>query len=59
MFAPRGFRSEQLTPVDIIFDKTGTLAFVALGAANYVAFVDVNSLEIVKYILALTIALNL
>ena len=38
IFAPKGFRSEQLTPVDIIFDQTETLAFVALGAANHVAF---------------------
>ena len=50
VFAPRGFRSEQMTPVDILFDQTGTLAFVALGAANHVAFVDVKSLEIEKYI---------
>lgn len=51
VFSPKGFRSEQMTPVDIIFDKTGTLAFVALGAANHVAFVNVESLEIEKYIL--------
>lgn len=51
IFAPKGLRSEQLTPVDILFDQTGTLAFVALGAANHVAFVDVSTLEIVKYIL--------
>lgn len=51
IFAPKGFRSEQLTPVDILFDQTGALAFVALGSANNVAFVDVESLEIKKYIL--------
>ncbi|MFK7995624.1 MAG: hypothetical protein AB8B87_15920 [Granulosicoccus sp.] len=51
IFAPRGFRSEQLTPVDILFDRSETLAFVALGAANHVAFVDIESLDIVKYIL--------
>ncbi len=51
IFAPKGFRIEQLTPVDILFDKTGNLAFVALGAANHVAFVNVNSLEVEKYIL--------
>ena len=51
IFAPKGFRSEQLTPVDIIFDQTETLAFVALGAANHVAFVNVETLEIEKYIL--------
>ncbi len=50
IFAPKGFRSEQMTPVDILFDQTGTLAFVALGSANHVAFVDVKSLEIEKYI---------
>ncbi len=51
VFAPKGFRSEQMTPVDILFDNTGTLAFVALGSANHVAFVNVASLEIEKYIL--------
>jgi DNA-binding beta-propeller fold protein YncE len=51
IFAPKGFRSEQMTPVDILFDQSGTLAFVALGAANHVAFVNVKSLEIEKYIL--------
>jgi len=51
VFTPRGFRSEQLTPVDILFDQTGTLAFVALGAANHVAFVNVTSLKVEKYVL--------
>jgi DNA-binding beta-propeller fold protein YncE len=51
IFAPKGFRSEQMTPVDILFDNTGTLAFVALGSANHVAFVNIKSLEIEKYIL--------
>lgn len=51
VFAPKGFRSEQMTPVDILFDQSETLAFVALGAANHVAFVNVKSLEIEKYIL--------
>lgn len=51
IFAPRGFRSEQLTPVDILFDDTQTTAFVALGSANHVVIVDAISREIVKYIL--------
>lgn len=51
IFAPKGFRSEQMTPVDILFDKSGTLAFVALGSANHVAFVNIKTLEIEKYIL--------
>ncbi len=51
VFAPRGFRSEQLTPVDILFDDTQTTAFVALGSANHVVIVDAVRREIVKYIL--------
>ena len=51
IFAPRGFRSEQLTPVDILFDQTQTTAFVALGSANHIVIVDAFSREILKYIL--------
>jgi len=51
VFAPRGFRSEQLTPVDILFDHAGNTAFVALGSANHVVIVDAISREIEKYIL--------
>lgn len=51
IFSPRGFRSEQLTPVDILFSNNGQYAFVALGAANHVAIVDVGSREIEEYIL--------
>jgi len=39
VFAPRGFRSEQMTPVDILFDDAQETAFVALGSANHVALV--------------------
>jgi len=51
IFAPRGFRSEQLTPVDILFDHAEATAFVALGSANHVAILDANEREILKYIL--------
>ncbi len=51
IFAPRGFRSEQLTPVDIIFDHSQTTAFVALGSANHLVIVDAIKREIIKYIL--------
>jgi len=51
IFSPKGFRSEQLTPVDILFDATGAMAFIALGSANHVVFVDANTREIDKYIL--------
>ncbi len=51
IFAPRGFRSEQLTPVDILFDLSGDVAFVALGSANNVVIVDAVKREVIKYIL--------
>ena len=51
IFAPRGFRSEQLTPVDIIFDQSEETAFVALGSAKHVVIIDAVEREILKYIL--------
>ena len=51
LFAPRGFRPEQMTPVDILFNETASEAYVALGSANHVAVVDLNTLAISKYIL--------
>ncbi len=51
VFEARGFRSEQLTPVDILFDENKTTAFVALGSANHVVFIDAVSRKIEKYIL--------
>jgi len=49
IFAPRGFRSEQLTPVDIIFDHSQSTAFVALGSANHVVIVDANCSFLTDY----------
>lgn len=51
IFAPRGFRSEQLTPVDILFSSDGRYAYIALGAANHVVIVDTENREVEKYIL--------
>ena len=51
IFAPKGFRPEQMTPVDILFNPPANEAYVALGSANHVAVVDINSREITKYIL--------
>lgn len=51
IFAPKGFRPEQMTPVDILFNPNSNEAYVALGSANHVAIVDTNTLEITKYIL--------
>ena len=51
LFAPKGFRPEQMTPVDILFNNAADEAYVALGSANHVAVVDLNTLVINKYIL--------
>ena len=51
IFAPKGFRPEQMTPVDILFNPNRNEVYVALGSANHVAIVDTNTLEITKYIL--------
>ena len=51
IFDPPGFRKEQVTPVDILINNEGTKAFVALGRANHVAFVDIGTREITDYVL--------
>jgi DNA-binding beta-propeller fold protein YncE len=51
IFSPRGFRPEQMTPVDILFNSDANEAYVALGSANHVAVVDTMTREIIKYIL--------
>ena len=51
IFAPKGFRPEQMTPVDILFNPNRNEAYVALGGANHVAIVDTETREIEKYIL--------
>ena len=51
LFAPKGFRPEQMTPVDMVFNDAADEAYVALGTANHVAVVNLNTLEIKKYIL--------
>lgn len=51
IFSPRGFRPEQMTPVDILFNPDANEAYVALGSANHVAVVDTTTREIIKYIL--------
>jgi len=50
-FLPTGFRKEQVTPVDVLITRDGTRAYVALGRANHVAVVDVDSRKIIEYIL--------
>jgi PQQ-dependent catabolism-associated beta-propeller protein len=50
-FLPPGFREGDATPVGMTMNNDGKTAFVALGRANYVAFVDTATREIRDYVL--------
>jgi YVTN family beta-propeller protein len=50
-FLPPGMRTEDVSPVALVIDKTGTTAFVTLGRANHVRVVDVKSHQVTDYIL--------
>lgn len=50
-FAVKGARAEDITPVGILMSADGKRAFVALGKANHVAFVDVASRKVTDLVL--------
>jgi PQQ-dependent catabolism-associated beta-propeller protein len=50
-FKPKGFRTEDVTPVGIAMTKDGKTAYVTLGRANHVAVVDVATRAIKDYVL--------
>ena len=50
-FEVKGARSEDITPVGIQMSKDGKRAFVALGKANHVAFVDVPARKVTNLVL--------
>jgi PQQ-dependent catabolism-associated beta-propeller protein len=50
-FELKGARSEDITPVGIQISRDGKQAFVALGRANHVAFVDVAQRKVTQLIL--------
>ncbi len=50
-FAVKGARSEDITPVGITMTRDGKRAFVALGKANHVAFVDVAGRKVTDLVL--------
>jgi YVTN family beta-propeller protein len=50
-FQLKGARAEDITPVGIQIAKDGRLAFVGLGRANHVAFVDVASRKVASLVL--------
>jgi PQQ-dependent catabolism-associated beta-propeller protein len=47
----KGVRSEDITPVGILMSHDGKRAFVALGKANHVAFIDVASRKVTNLVL--------
>lgn len=50
-FTPPGFRIDDVTPVGITMTRDQKTAFVTLGRANHVAFVDVAAKKITDYVL--------
>lgn len=50
-FAVKGARAEDISPVGITMTKDGKRAFVALGKANHVAFVDVAGRKVTDLVL--------
>lgn len=50
-FEVKGARAEDITPVGIQMTRDGKRAFVALGRANHVAFVDVPSRKVTNLVL--------
>ncbi|HEV8690243.1 MAG TPA: PQQ-dependent catabolism-associated beta-propeller protein [Ideonella sp.] len=50
-FQVKGARAEDITPVGITMSRDGKRAFVALGRANHVAFVDVAARQVTDLVL--------
>ncbi len=51
-FAVPGARAADITPVGITMTKDGQRAFVGLGRANHVAFIDVRGRKVTQLVLA-------
>lgn len=51
-FQVPGVRAQDISPVGVVFSKDGQRAFVSLGRANHVAFVDVPARKTTKLVLA-------
>jgi YVTN family beta-propeller protein len=50
-FLPPGMRKTDVTPVGLIMTADGKTAFVTLGHANHIAFVDVATRKVLGYAL--------
>jgi PQQ-dependent catabolism-associated beta-propeller protein len=55
----KGVRAQDITPVGIVMTRDGKRAFLALGKANHVAFVDVASRKVTHLVLVGKRAWNL
>lgn len=51
-FAVPGARATDITPVGITMTRNGATAFVALGNANHVAFIDARARKVIRLVLA-------
>jgi PQQ-dependent catabolism-associated beta-propeller protein len=50
-FEVKGTRAEDITPVGIVMTRDGKRAFVSLGKANHVAFIDVTARKVTDLVL--------
>ena len=50
-FELKGARAAEITPVGIVMTRDGTRAYLALGRANHVAFVDVAQRKVTQTVL--------
>jgi PQQ-dependent catabolism-associated beta-propeller protein len=50
-FQVKGARAEDITPVGIVMTRDGKRAFVSLGKANHVAFIDVAARKVTDLVL--------
>lgn len=50
-FEVKGARAADITPVGLVFSRDGKRAFVGLGKANHVAFVDIGTRKVTDLVL--------
>ena len=51
IFLPKGFKREEITPVDVILSSDSSVGYVALGIANHVGVFDPSNGDVLDYIL--------
>jgi len=58
-FLPPGFRQTDVTPVGMALSDDGKTAFISMGRANHVAFVDIATHKVQTYVLVGSRAWNI